>query len=121
MAVESRINADDEWFVGEDREWRFRFVAGDVDDVAEWTMQLAFYSRRARDTDPPLVVVPASGVPASAVNGVVTPAYAVAVVSAAETMTLRAGIFQFVLRRTDVGKRAVLSYGPAELRSAVSA
>ena len=121
MAVESRIDADDEWFVGEDRVWRFRFVSGDVEDIDEWTMQLAFYARRARDTDPPLVVVPAVGIAATASSGVVTPAYAVATVSAAETMTLRAGIFQFVLRRTDVGKRAGLSYGPAELRSAVSA
>lgn len=117
MAVESNVNADDDWFVGEDRQWQFEFVAGDTSDVVDWTMNLAFYQRRAKDTDPPLLSVPVTGV----VGGPDTPDKAVATVTAAESLQLGRGIFQFVLRRTDVGYRSVLSYGSAELRSPVSA
>lgn len=117
MAVESNVNADDEWFVGEDRQWQFEFVSGDTSDIADWPMNLAFYHRRAKDSDPPLVVVPAVGV----VGGPSAPDRAVATVTAAESMQLGRGIFQFVLRRTDPGYRTVLSYGSAELRSPVSA
>jgi hypothetical protein len=116
VAVESRVDADDDWFVGEDRVWRFRFVEGDVSDVVDWSMTLAFYSRKARESDPPLLTVPAVGI----VGGGGQPALAVATVTAADSASLGAGLYQFVLRRSDTGHRTVLSYGPAQLRSAVT-
>lgn len=117
MAVESRIDAEDDWFVGEDRVLRFTFVAGDVSDVADWTLAFQLYARRAADGDAPLLVIPATGHPATATE----PAYALVTVAAGQTEALGAGFYQFVLRRTDPGAVTVLSFGPAQLRSAVTA
>lgn len=117
MAVESRIDADDEWFVGEDRLFRFKFISGDTTGIAAWPMTLSFYSKRAAEGDTPLASVEFVGEP----GALGEPAYAVARVPAEITETLGAGIFKYVLRRTDVEARAVLAFGPAELRSAVSA
>lgn len=114
MAEQSRIDADDEWFVGEDRVIRFTFTRGDVSDITEWNMVLELFARRAADDAVPLVSVPATGFSSD-------PAVAVAVVPAADSIALGPGVYQFVLRRRDEGSAAVLSYGPAELRSAVNA
>jgi hypothetical protein len=116
--VESRINADDDWFVGEDRLLQFRFVEGDTTGVEGWTMVLEFHPRRTDPSAIPLLAIPASGRAAATVGG---EASAVATVTAEQTLTLGEGNFHFVLRRTDVGSRAVLSFGPAQLRSAVTA
>ena len=121
MAIESRVNADDDWFVGEDREWQFRFVEGDTSDVPDWTMELAFYPRRARDNDAALLTVTATGVTGGFTQNGPVDAAAVCTVTAANTFTLGAGYFQFVLRRVDPGRRSVLAFGSAELRSAVNA
>lgn len=117
MAVEIRIDATDEWFVGEDRVLRFRFTSGETAGIDGWGMELALYGRRAADTDAPLLTVPVSGFPET----VGEPAYAVAQINGDQTALLGAGIYQLVLRRTDAGERSVLSFGPAELRSAVNA
>lgn len=118
MAVESRIDAGDEWFVGEDRVLRFLFVEGGATtDIASWEMVFQLFARRAQPGDVPLLEVPASGSAATTT----LPAEATVVVDGDATLAIGAGVYQFVLSRTDVGSRAVLAFGPAQIRSAVTA
>ena len=112
MAVETRIDADADWFVGEDRVLRFVFTDGDTDGIESWPMVFELFARRAKPGDVPLLSVPVVGIAAVGLE----PAFATCQVSGDATALLGAGVFQFVLRRTDEGNRAVLSYGPAELR-----
>lgn len=116
MAVESRIDADDEWFVGEDRVIRFT-VSGDTDGIENWIMVFELFPRRAAVGDPPLMTVEAVGIAATPTS----PPLAVCTVDGDETTGVGPGLFQYVLSRTDVGARAVLGFGPAEIRSAVTA
>lgn len=116
VAVEDRIDAADDWFVGEDRDLRFIFADGDVEGIEDWTMVFAVYSRRAAAADLALVSINAAGV--AAADGVA--AYAAVHVTAAQSTTIGAGNFQYVLSRTDVGHNTVLSLGPAQLRSRVA-
>lgn len=113
MAVESRIDADEEWFVGEDRVLRFHFREGDTEGIAGWTMTFELYERRAKPTDPAVATAAAVGVAATADE----PARAVVQINGDATTTLGAGVYQFVLRRTDVGARSILAFGPVELLS----
>lgn len=115
MAVESRIDDDDDWFVGEDRILRFRFTDGDTEGIENWNMLFELFASRARPGTPPLFAVPAVGV----ARTLTTPALAEVTVPGDETLANGAGIFQFVLSRTDIGSRAVLGFGPASIRSAV--
>lgn len=117
MAIESRIDAEDDWFVGEDRVLRFTFVAGDTAGVDDWTLAFELYGRRATDASDPLLTLTADGHPAVGEAA----AYVLVNVAAADTLALGPGHYQYVLRRTDDGHRSVLSFGPAELRSAVTA
>ncbi len=120
MAVESPINADANWFVGEDRTLRFEFEAGNVTGIETWQMVLELFAKRAKFGDPPLWASP----PGAVVGYPPTPtsaATAVIVVPAAATFAAGPGVVQFVLRRTDPGAAAVLSYGGAHLRSVVQA
>jgi hypothetical protein len=116
VAVETRIDADDEWFVGEDRVLRFRFVEGDTTGIAGWPMEFALFARRAKPSDPPLLTAPAAGVDATDV----TPALAQVIIDGDTTALLDPGVYGFALRRTDVGARSILSFGPCELRSVTS-
>lgn len=113
MTVESRIDANEEWFVGDDRVLRFPVVSGDTAGIASWTTELQVYARNASDADPPLLAVPGTGVVGVAPD----PAYVEASVSGDQTLALGPGIYQLVLRRTDSGSRVVLWLGPAEIRS----
>lgn len=117
MAVESRIDADDEWFVGEDRVLRFTFVEGDLTDLAEWAMSFTLYPRRAKLDADPLLTAPAVGY--AAVPG--APAHARVSIDGTASAALEPGIYQFVLARADVGARQILSFGPAEIRRALNA
>lgn len=117
MAVESRIDADDEWFVGEDRVLQFRFVGGDTVGIETWAMEFALYPRRGATEGAPLFTQPAVGLAAQ----VGEPAFAVVAVSGEQTQSVGAGVYQYVLRRSDEGLRQVLAYGPADLQSAVDA
>lgn len=117
MAVESRIDADDEWFVGEDRVLNFTMIQGDVTGIADWTIAFELFERRAKQTDAPVLTLPAVGHAATAT----TPDRVTVAVAAIQTETLPAGVYQYVLRRTDDGARAILAFGPADLRSAVTA
>lgn len=115
VAVEVRVDADDQWFVGEDRTLRFRFVDGDTDGVETWTMLLEVFAARAPKGALPLYTEEATGV----ARTITTPAYATVTVSGDKTLEHGPGIFQIVLSRTDPGNRTILAYGPAEIRSAV--
>lgn len=118
MAVESRIDADENWFVGEDKTLRFTFIEGDTDGIDTWPMALELHGRRAKAGDPPAwATSDVSGIPATDD----APAQALVTVNGDATQALGPGTVQFVLRRTDSGARAVLSYGSGTLRSAVSA
>lgn len=117
MAVESRIDADDEWFVGEDRVLNFTMVKGDVAGITGWTIVFELFERRAKQTDLPVRSFAAVGHDATAQ----APARVTVLVDATQTASLPAGIYQYVLRRTDEGARAILGFGPADLRSAVNA
>jgi hypothetical protein len=118
VAVESRIDADEEWFVGEDRVLRFVFDAGsDTSTIGDWSIVFELFGRRAGALAAPLLSVAATGV--AGVSDPAAPAYAEATVPGEETAVLGPGIFRFVLRRTDVGFSQVLSFGVAQLRSAV--
>lgn len=116
MAEESRIDADDEWFVGEDRTIRFT-VSGDTDGIENWNITFELFTRRAKPGDAPLMVVDAVGVAATPT----TLPTALVVVDGDETTAIGSGLYQYVLSRTDPGARAVLAFGPAELRTAVNA
>lgn len=118
MAVESRIDADEEWFVGEDRVLRWSFTEGDTAGIAGWPMTFELYARRAKDGDAALATATPTGV--EAVAGV-SPARAVVQIDGDATLALGPGLFKYVLRRTDTGARHVLAFGPVELLSAVSA
>lgn len=122
MAIESRIDAEDDWFVGEDRVLRFNFVDGDTAGIDTWTLEFALYARRSTDASSPLLTVVANGHAAVAASDETpaVPAYALVSIAAAQSTALGPGHYQYVLRRTDTGHRSVLSFGPAELRSAVS-
>lgn len=113
MAVESRINADDEWFVGEDRVLRFTFKDA-APGIEGWMIAFELYERRAVPADAPVMTVSASAAagppPVATVN-----------VDGDLTLAVGPGIYQFVLRRIDDGSRTILAYGPAELRSVVNA
>lgn len=115
MAVQSRIDAEDEWFVGEDRVIRFTFdPAGTGVGFTGWEMVFELFGRRARaDAEPLLTQVAAPVV----IEG---KPLAVVQIDGDATTDLGAGLYQFVLRRTDEGARAVLAFGPAELRTAVN-
>ena len=118
MAVESRIDADEEWFVGEDRVLRFVFDAGsDTSTIGDWSIVFELFGRRAGALAAPLLSVAATGV--AAVADPAAPSYAEATVPGEETAVLGPGIFRFVLRRTDAGFSQVLSFGVAQIRSAV--
>lgn len=123
MAVQSRIDADDQWFVGEDRQFRFTFTAGDTDGIETWTLALELYAGDAMPSDEALVTVAAAG--HAAVEGDEdTPAeaaYIVATVPSAESIEIGPGHYQFVIRRTDDGQKEIFGYGPAQLRSVVTA
>jgi hypothetical protein len=115
VAVESRIDADDEWFVGEDRVLNFAMVKGDLTGFAGWSVVLELYPRRAVEGDAPVATWP--GVP----QPQTTPPSVSVLIPSATTATIPPGVYQYVLRRTDTGARAILAFGPADLRSAVNA
>lgn len=120
MAVEQRISADDGWFVGEDKTLRFS-VEGDTDGIEGWALGFRMYGKKARDTDLPLLNISSAGGPIVATAAAAgRPAIVTVTVTGEQSQTLGAGVFQFVLSRTDVGARNVLSYGAAALQSAVT-
>ena len=114
MAVESPIEALDDWFVNEDK--GLRFVLTPPEYIAGWTF--LFELRRRRAPGPPLITkTSASGiVPTNVANGVV-----LVQINAADTVNLDGGSYHYVLWRTDPGNRTLLAFGGAVLRKAVAA
>lgn len=115
MAVEGRIDADDDWFVGEDRTLRFRFVEGATDGIEGWNLLFELYASRPAKGAPPLFSETATGI----ARTLTTPAYATVTVSGDKTAAAGPGQFQYVLSRLGTGTRSVLAFGPATIRSAV--
>lgn len=117
MAVESRIDADDQWFVGEDRVFRFTLAEGNLPDLATWGVAFNLFERRAKpDAAPLLTAIGVGYAPAAGVPGQVQ-----VTINGDDTLLLEPGLYQFVLARTDFGLRQILSYGPAELQRAINA
>lgn len=123
MAVESPVEEADNWFTGEDKILQFtveaqnplKLVPPPIADITGWQFEWTFYRRRS--TEALITKVSAAGV--TIVNG---PAGLVnVIIDAANTRTLPAGSYNFVLRRTDPGMEQVLSYGGVVLRQAVLA
>jgi hypothetical protein len=119
VAVEQRISADDGWFVGEDKVLRFT-VDGDTDGIAGWGLGFRLYAARSKDDDPPRLEILSGGGAIVATEATPThPAIVTVTVTGEQTQTTGAGQFQFVLSRTDLGARNVLSFGAAAIQSAV--
>jgi hypothetical protein len=127
VAESFRIDADEQWFVGEDRILQFDFISGDTYGIEDWTIAAELYARRAVDGDAPLATFPAVATSVVAADPeadppvLAVPARATVTVDGDDTTDVGPGVYQLVLRRTDTGLRTVLAYGPVELRSVVNA
>lgn len=110
MAVESSIQADDGFFVGEDKDLRFE-VEGDVAGLSGWQVEFALYPRRTNDPAPLVVKTQSNGISR---GGTTLTVHLVG----DDTAVLAGGLYQYVLRRTDPGFRQVLAYGGVNLRDA---
>lgn len=107
MAIESSVEEDDEWFVGEHKVLRYA-VEGAPDDLDTWAMKWSIFRRR--ESTPILEITTVTV--ADLLAGVVT-----VEVTKDQSEQIGAGTFRMALERTDVGAEAVLSYGNAVLRA----
>lgn len=111
MASGARVDAADQWRVGEDK--RLIFTVYDDQGVKlnpdGWTATYRIFARRARPGDAPL----------ASITGLVGAGGVITVdVPAASTADLMAGTYEHVLRRVDEGNKAVLAYDSIELGAA---
>ena len=126
MAIEDDITSADMLFVGDDRNLEFEIF--DSDGVAGGTMvNVSAYALRfdirkgVEDSDPP-VITKTTGGSGITVTGVYNAVRATntqrVVVSIADTDTenMRAGDYEYTLKRTDAGSETTLAFGTVTLR-----
>lgn len=117
MAINSPIPTSHSWFIGDDFAQPFAVVDGNGDavDITGWTFSFTL-RRRVDDADVVLLLTTGAGISIlSASAGTLTVAVAAAVLSA---LGIRAGEYQYTLRRTNSGSVRTLAYGPAQLQKA---
>lgn len=121
MPVESRIDADDDWFVGESKVLRFTVtVPAGTTDFTDWSVRWRLYDRKNV-----LVMEKLSSANEVVLSEVtadsVTTRYAAVQVAADDYDAVSAGTYQHSLWRIDPGSEAVLSFGPVVIQSDVDA
>lgn len=105
MAVESNIDASDQWLAGEDKTLLFT-VRGPADDLEAWTVEWTLYPAEG---DPVPVTVGIQKIPADGIGDLPT---IIVPVPAAATADLSTDlVHSYVLRRVDAGARTVLAHG----------
>lgn len=116
MAIEQNIDADDDFFIGEDKSLSFTIYQSDgstPQNITGWTISWML-KLKATDTDAAAKITKttASGI------ALTTPASGVCTVTIADTDTdaIRADTYFHELKRMDAGFETILSFGACELR-----
>lgn len=120
MPIEAAISADAEWFVGEAKVLRFTVTVPEgTTDFEDWAARWQLRNR----LDVVLIekTTALNEIVLSEVGDTDPVRTATVQISADDYELVAAGTYQHALWRTDAGSEAVLSYGPAVLRSDLTA
>lgn len=115
MSEESPITRDDQWFKGEDKTFTFTVYQSDgvtAQNITGWTFSFDMWTGlSATYGSPTLSKTSASGIAiVSGAAGTVR-----VTINSADTLSLTAEMYHYVLRRADSGSRAVVAHGRAQL------
>lgn len=120
MAIEANINADSDYFTGEDKSLQFTIYQSDgstAQDITGWSLSWMVKKRKTDADNAALVTkTTADGI------ALTTPASGICTVTVEDTdITALVGgtLYYHELKRTDAGYETVLSYGTFTLRQAV--
>lgn len=117
MSEESPVRADDHWFIGEDRTFRYPVVDenGDVQPITGWGLEWVLRERPDAGTT---VLSKTVGTGITITDG--TAGICSVAVADTDTIGLTAGDYYYALRRSDEGYETVLAFGRATLRQAAT-